>query len=229
MKNDELFADFQKFLEETPALGLEHPVGRKLRTAIRHFPKSALAGRIWYRARKPKAGQVFTRSSQLAAPDPNKVSVGQGRFSAFGQSIWYLADEADHAVVEVLQRGTGSAFVMGWSVPPLDGVLDLVPSELAAPVLSSTPILAVAMMYGNALRQVPANRNRQPEYLIPQFVMNLAKRAGFQAIRNLSARHFGHNLQVFDRFAPLVPAGRPYRLKLPYHVWSDSSRIFISR
>ena len=72
------------------------------------------------------------------------------------------------------------------------------------------------MIFGDHLRQdVDRAASWKPEYFIPVYVADAAKRAGFKAIRFTSTRAYSEpNLVVFDNNAPVKPDGDPYTFKL---------------
>lgn len=81
--------EFAVHLQTLPYLGLSHPIGRKIQSAIREFPKIDLERKPWWRARKPGGAKAFT-SDDLRPPSPRHARA-EGRFNHYGQSVFYLA------------------------------------------------------------------------------------------------------------------------------------------
>ena len=76
-------------------------------------------------------------------------------------------------------------------------------------------LLALVMM-GALDGYVDRNRAWKPGYLVPRFVMDAAKQAGFEAIRYRSVRALhGENLVLFRRDWPAVCVGSPQRHEEP--------------
>jgi len=74
-------------------------------------------------------------------------------------------------------------------------------------------LLAVAIIFLEHFDR-PADGNWEPEYLVPQFVLDAAQHAGFTGIRCESAKHGGINLVIFDPNAPVTAVGIPEKMQL---------------
>jgi hypothetical protein len=209
--------DFAAYLVKTPALGAMHAVGKRLVKEIGQFQRADLSEQIWYRARRD-TGKVFT-ADDLRAPDPDSVSVPDGRWNHPGQAHWYLADNPDCALAEVLRPGETVAWVQQWRVAPITGVLDVLsfgaddPCPVSLADVRELPLIAVAMIFGGYLDR-PTDTPSKPQHLVTRFVLDAAKRAGFAGIRCESATRRGVNLIIFDRAAPVTAIGAPEKMLL---------------
>jgi hypothetical protein len=218
--------NFAAFLDRTPTLGAMHPVGKRLLREISTFAGTQLRRGNWYRARRDK-GTVFT-SDDLGVPPSSAVTTPVGRWNHPGQRHWYLADGPDAALAEVLADGEEIGWVQKWEVPQTSGILDLLsfsaddPRRISDARVEDIPLLGVAIIFDGFLSR-PAERGWKPEYLVPHFVMDAAKLAGFAGIRHESAKDRGINLVIFDPEAPLLAINAPEKMRLndpardPFH------------
>ena len=213
--------EFAAFLEKYPMLGADHPVGRLILEEINSFPKARLESSTWFRARRIEHGRELG-VDDLRLPDPLTVPVPPGRFNHLGQAHWYLASSDVAAAMEVIKEGEAIVWMQKWVIERLDRILNLVafgPDDLE-PVSDSKveelPLLATAMIFGGHLDQdVDRTASWKPEYFIPVYVADAAKRAGFKAIRFSSSRGYrDSNLVVFDEDAAVRPDGRPFTFNL---------------
>ena len=213
--------EFATFLEKYPMLGADHPVGRLILDKISSFPKVWLETSTWFRARRIEHGRELG-IEDLRLPDPRTVLIPPARFNHLGQAHWYLANSDVAAATEIIKEGESIVWMQKWVVEGLEQILDLVvfgPDDLE-PVSNSTveelPLLATAMIFGGHLNQdVDRTASWKPEYFIPVYVADAAKRAGFKAIRFSSTRCYSDpNLVVFDADAPVKPDGTPFTFNL---------------
>jgi hypothetical protein len=96
------------------------------------------------------------------------------------------------------------------------------PRRISDARVEDIPLLGVAIIFDGFLSR-PAERGWKPEYLVPHFVMDAAKLAGFAGIRHESAKDRGINLVIFDPEAPLLAINAPEKMRLndpardPFH------------
>ena len=213
-------SEFAAFLEEYPMLGAAHSVGHLILDGIGSFPRTRLDKSTWYRARRIEHGRKLG-VDDMRLPDPRFVRL-PGRFNHLGQAHWYLADSEFTAAAEVVEEDESLVWMQKWIVEHLEPILDLVvfgpddPNPVRDSRVEELPLLATAMIFGDHLRQ-DADRAAtwKPEYFIPIYVADAAKRAGFKAIRFTSTRAYSDpNLVVFDSDAPVEHDGEPYTFKL---------------
>ena len=69
--------DFTSYIELYPYLGANHKLGKKIIELINKFPTTEIKDSNWYRARKITDGRKFSHSD-MNAPDPEKVQIGEG-------------------------------------------------------------------------------------------------------------------------------------------------------
>lgn len=93
------FARFHRFLIKHPTLGATHPFGHLLDRASRRAVKRTLEPATWFRAR---VGENFT-IADFSPPNPEIHRVGAGRFNAFGQMAYYLAQAPAVAAMEAMR------------------------------------------------------------------------------------------------------------------------------
>lgn len=199
---------FRAFLVHHPMLGAEHPFGRILAKAVSRAKKTRLEPALWFRASKD------TNETALG-PRPRERAGRAYRFNQIGQEHWYLGQDARTAAVEVLRE-------------PQPGV----PFAIAhVKILEPVAVLDLRLFWReNAgtwiLREVIARRfvseptddldESRPQYRVPQYIADLARRHGFQGILYDSTRPsaynnpeaWGTNLVLFDPFPrhELTPA-----------------------
>lgn len=222
-KYGEQLKEFAAFLEKYPMLGADHPVGRLILIELKSFPKTRrkrLEKSTWYRARRVKDGRE-PRPTDLGLADSQAVS-SPGRFNHLGQAHWYLADSDATAAMEVVKEDEAIVWMQKWVVEGLERVLDLVvfgpddPEPVSDSMVEALPLLATAMIFGGHLNQeVDRTANWKPQYFIPIYVADAAKRAGFEAIRFSSSRSYGDpNLVIFNEDAVITADGEPFQFNL---------------
>lgn len=218
---DEKLYELSKFLRTTPYLGALHPMGKKIAKEIKKFPKSVLSDEFWFRARRVDSPSPMT-TDDLRPPDPDKHEIPEGRFHHYGQACWYLANDRTAAASEVTSSTERLAWVQQWKTELISNLLDLrawqsdddrVLDDEGEPM--EFPSLAVALIFGDRLTAKPKKDcSWRPEYFVPRFVADTARRAGFSGILFTSTRSYGENLVLFDRNAALVPVGTPELIHL---------------
>jgi hypothetical protein len=208
--------EFNAYLEKHPSLGAGHAVGRALVRAVRGLAPISVGG-YWYRCIREREQDHAVSCEDFRAPSgEQKRPISEGRFNHAGQAHWYLANNAMTSVSEVLDDEAGVVFVQKFSVRRCKKVLDLHLSfdrrEWPAAVRNDGVALALVML-GQIDVSVDRKRAWKPGYLLPRFVMDAAKDAGFQGIVYGSARTiYGKNLVLFDREWPARCVGKPKRI-----------------
>jgi RES domain-containing protein len=206
-------SEFQAFLEKHPYLGPMHRTGRAILRTIETAPGVSVAGE-WFRCILDR-GRIPTLDQFRAPAEEQERPISEGRFNHAGQAHWYLADSPSTAIAEVLDLDGGEVWVQRFDLALCEKVLDLNRAQMAL-VLALT---AVAMY-----EHVERKRAWKPGYLLPRFVMDAAKLAGFTGIRYPSVRCFdGMNLVLFDRTSPAECVGSPEKHVLPKYAWDTAS------
>jgi hypothetical protein len=205
---------FAKHLEAYPMLGAAHPVGKRILNEIAAFPRTRLDKTTWYRARRLEGGTQFGPDDIRLPPSDSVLS--PGRFNHLGQAHWYLAESDYTAMSETIEPPDTLAWLQKWTVNPLEPILNLArfgpddPWPNSSSRVDTVPLLALAMIFGGHLnREVDRERGWKPEYFIPHYVADAAKRAGFQGIRFTSIGFGDVNLVIFARDAPVEAEGNP--------------------
>jgi hypothetical protein len=207
---DLLYADqliaFREFLIKYPMLGAEHPFGRLLSKAMMKAKKTVLEPSQWFRATRKIGESKFQ-------PRPSHESTTANRYNQIGQAAWYLAGDEQTAAVEVIREPKSGQPICVAKIKLLKPISVL---DLRSVLLGEDPLRQWI------LRNVVDNRfisertsdveDTRPEYRVPQFIADLARRRGFRGILYDSTRPsaynnpeaVGHNLVVFEPFPEMA-------------------------
>ena len=207
-------SEFRDYLSKHPFLGASRPTGRALIRAVREVPPITVDGR-WFRGLRREPGRV-PKSGDFRAPDGSRSWIAEGRFNHAGQAHWYLADSAATCVAELLDFRAGVVDVQEVELAACVDVLDVYCPDGAEPFGSGDHLtdlaLALILIDDNLYARVERHRPWKSGYLLPRFVMDAAKAAGFAGIRYRSVRSFqGQNVVLFDRESPAKFVGAPVR------------------
>lgn len=213
---NEKLSNFTNFLRSSPYLGVLHPIGKRIVEEVGKLNGISLTNKSWFRARRVDSPTPMT-IDDLRPPDPQKHIIPEGRFNHFGQACWYLADDPKVAAAEATSSTERLTWVQEWKSEQVDKVLDLrawqVEDDRAydhegEPI--DFPLLPIALIFGDYLSAKPEKESSwRPEYFVPRFVADAARRAGFSGILFRSTRSYGENLVLFDAQTPLLPIGTP--------------------
>jgi len=204
--------EFYEFLAKYPYLGLGDPkcLGLKIRAAIRNWPSLEIEPTTWYRANKfDDESRLFT-SAEMGAPDPATEYLWEGRYNHTGQSFLYLTDNPKTAFREMHCTTANLCAMQKFKNTPVIKVLDL-KHDLRNRV-PAADLLAIAIVDSGYLDFQPKeDASWKPEYLIPRFIADCAREAGYEAIQFSSAISDGTNLVVFPQEPPaFLPEGACY-------------------
>lgn len=212
--------EFRDVLVKHPYLGASHPTGRALIRAIGKIKPSTFGGE-WYRCMRDQ--KRVPSPEDFRAPDEKQPRpIREGRFNHAGQAHWYLARHESTAIAEVLDGEGGVVWVQKFCVEDCARTLDLnLPLDGHSDSGASEEALGLIMM-GILDGYVDRSQAWKPDYILPRFVMDAAKHAGFQGIHYRSARDSdGRNLVLFDRGWPADPVGDPARHEREAYVPPD--------
>lgn len=214
---EEIFR-FSEFLHKYPMSGMAHRFGRRLLRELIRAPHFTLPGGQWFRAK-----MQAEHCSSLAP----REFVGDQRYNSSGHPFFYLANDPKCAAVELLANEEADvAWVQAFDLDTLEDVLDLRPWNAEDDrVLDGEgnydpkhPLLLVALLYSDLLLLTPQMEGKgvrhKPEYLMPRFVSDAARLAGFSAILFRSVRYDGDNLVVFKEDWQPKPHGEPTQITL---------------
>ena len=212
-------SEFRDFLAKHPYLGATHKTGRALIGAVRKAEGIRVGGR-WWRCIKERATTLVP--DDFRAPhEEQEHPIHEGRFNHAGQPHWYLADSLDTGIAEVLDGEPGVVFAQQFELEQVENVLDLWIPHDQEPVSSldgSLMALALVLSHANLYERVERRKAWKPGYLLPRFIMDAAKRAGFAGVRYSSVRAFqGANLVLFNREAPAKFVGAIERHEFEPH------------
>ncbi len=204
----ESLADFDRFLSDLPLLGLDHAAGRQIADAIRESPRKRLEPSNWFRGleaqdrRPPKPEDFFP-------PEPAKVAIPEQRFNHQGQRVFYLSDSPRGAALECKESGTSVIWVQQFATAAIPDVLDL------ARTAGDRCIAGKAATYcGEVDHGVVRPEHLTPQYRVPRFVADCARRYGVRALLVPSTVE-GINCVVFRWEAgDLVPVGDPQQISV---------------
>jgi len=215
-RNNERLSEFTGFLKNFPYLGALHPTGKRIVKEIEGLTETTLKNKCWFRARRVDSPTPMT-IDDLRPPDPQRHSIPEGRFNHFGQACWYLADDPKVAAAEATSSAERLTWVQEWKIEEVSKVLDLRARHAeddqaydheGHPI--HFPLLPVALVFGDHLSAKPERESAwRPEYFVPRFVADAARRAGFSGMLFRSTRSYGENLVLFDPRTPLIPVATP--------------------
>jgi hypothetical protein len=168
---------------------------------IKRAKKTTLEPAVWYRATSTSTEPNFGPRLQIESTRAN-------RYNQIGQASWYLAIDDKTAAVEKLRAPKSGEAV---SIAKIRILEPLTLLDLRSVLWGEDPT------HQWILRNVVARRfvsepvgddETRPEYRVPQFVGDLARRNGFRGILYDSTRPsaynnpeaFGYNLVLFDPF-----------------------------
>jgi len=214
-KYSEQVNDFAKHLENHPYLGLLHPIGKEIQKTIKHFPKTKIINQNWVRARKSEGSKPLT--TQDLMPPGKRYAHSEGRFSHFGQSVFYLSNSPQAALAEILNRKAGEKF--GWiqkfKILDAGQIIDLRKISVCAEDFK-IPVIALGLIH----EQLPMSNPDpelawKPEYFIPRFISDCTKHEGIDGIIFQSKKHYYANLVLFNwSLDKIEPVGEPTIVQL---------------
>jgi RES domain-containing protein len=191
---------FRDFLLQHPLLGAEHPFGRMLAKAVSGAKKTRLEPKSWFRATK-------NTSETVLGPRSRERAARAYRFNQIGQVAWYLGKDADTAAVEALREPKSKVPLAIQRIEILEAVPVL---DLRLPLWGDNPtkswILGEVIARRFISEPTDDSDESRPQYRVPQFIADLARRYGFRGIRFDSTRPsaynnpeaWGTNLVLFD-------------------------------
>jgi hypothetical protein len=206
--------DFYKHISKYPYLAALHPLGRRIVREIDLFPKASIGKETWYRARRVRSGKKLT-SKQFLAPDTRKVRIPEGRYNHYAQSHLYLSEDQEGAARETLSKGEKVVWIHKYEIKGVQSILDTVRWWQDEAI--GIPVVPLGLLYSGVLKRKPqGDSNWKPEYFIPRFIADCAKRKGYSGILYQGAKSTGRNLVLFypDKKTSR-PIGKPslYQLK----------------
>jgi hypothetical protein len=192
--------DFREFLIKYPMLGTEHPFGRLLSKVMKKAGKAVPESPVWYRATR------HTEEPQFGPRLPHE-STKANRYNQIGQSAWYLGSDQKTAAIEVMREPRARQPVCMAKVELLEPTVVL---DLRSVIWGEDPVRQWILrnVVDSRFISEPTSdiEDTRPEYRVPQFIADLARRRRFRGILYDSTRPsaynnpeaVGCNLVVFD-------------------------------
>ncbi|UAL45562.1 RES family NAD+ phosphorylase [Sutcliffiella horikoshii] len=206
------FADkldnFRSHIEKYPSLALAHPMGKKIYKEITNSNLDSIKvkHKMWARARLVSQSKVFEQTDMTA---PQVGLSSGGRFHHQGQSVLYLAETDELAMIETLDNPDISSLI--WiqkysQKRELTGILDL-RHEWSGLGYSENEVIQALLASRYIFDKVVDRSSKwRPQYFLTTFIADCARQAGFKGIIYSSSRSIGSNLILFN---PNEPAVKP--------------------
>lgn len=201
-KYGESIFELQKTITQYPFLVYKHPLANKIYCEIekKQFPITEITGQ-YYRVREVRNSEVLL-SKRMTNPPIGKSKAG--RFNHPGQSHYYLSENKDTAIQEVVvDKDAALVWIQKFNIETkIENILDLSYSiEVVSPTFST---LYVALkLYDRFNLSNLNNENWKPDYYLTRFIMDCAKQLGYNGIKyNSSKVSYNKNLVIFypDKF-----------------------------
>ncbi|RZJ49253.1 MAG: RES domain-containing protein, partial [Flavobacterium sp.] len=201
---------FENELETYPMLAMQNKLAKKIYSEIEQskLPITDVSGNF-FRARRVQSSEIYEADKMLQPPIGKPT---EGRFNHAGQSHLYLANNKETAIKEVIYGDRGIVvWVQKFTVlRPIDKILDLTFDWTN--LSTSTQTLMIALNIKDSLIKKDRNvENWKPDYYITRFLMDCAKKSGYNGIKYNSAHGYSeYNVVIFDsKSIDIVPKGNP--------------------
>lgn len=213
--------EFFDFLEKYPYLGITHDIGAEIYATVASFPQRDIERRTGFKGR---AGTARVKSPKdMYPPDPAAVKIPEGRFNHFGQRVFYLANSEEGAAKEGLEE-PGKVWLQKFRIENATKILDLTVDPAEEPEARKN-LLTFGLIYGGELRTfVEREKGWKPEYFVPRFIADCARKEGFNGIKYKSSRYYLENLVLFSwEEESITPLGNPYKYSLAAEYFAEST------
>ncbi|MCW1929516.1 RES family NAD+ phosphorylase [Bhargavaea beijingensis] len=192
--------DFRSHLEKYPSLALAHQMGRKIHKEIIKSKVETIEVNhtSWSRARLVSHPKVFEQSDMTA---PSVGLSSGGRFHHPGQSVLYLAETDELAMIETLDNPDVSSLIWVQKYTQehkLTGILDLRYQWGSLEYDQNEVILALLVSQYIFEKVKDRSSKWRPQYFLTTFIADCARQAGFNGIIYSSSRSNGSNLVLFN-------------------------------
>lgn len=201
---------FNKFITNFPYLAISHPVGKEIFNCIAKAPTYNVTKGTWCRARLLNDESRIFNSDEMKTPDPNKIYIKEGRYNHTGQSFLYLGSDQKTSFLEIKKNKENTCVIQKFIIRNLKNILDLRFDYSDIP--TDVDIVYLALIYNGYLNKISDSKSSwKPEYFIPRFLADAARKYGYSGIIYTSAVSFGFNLTIFnEESATVIPKGKPY-------------------
>lgn len=189
--------DLETLLEQYPLLAYQNSFAKRIYKEIvsRKLPVTSAKGEF-YRARKVENAEVLKSKKMYSAPlgKPN-----EGRFNHAGQSHLYLANEKTTALKEV--TANESALLVWCQKFEISRTIrDIIDLSFDWEYLTpSTSTLLLSLKLYNSIDRSDRNKeNWKPDYYLTRYIMDCAKKAGYNGIKyNSTKESYAYDLVLF--------------------------------
>jgi hypothetical protein len=201
---------FEDELEKFPLLAMNNKVAKDIFKEIsaKSLPVIVIKGEF-YRARKVETSVVVEEKHMFNPPIGKSL---EGRFNHAGQSHLYLANEKVTALREtVVANESVLVWVQKFQIEKeIDNILDL--SFEWDNLSPTTNTLLISLnVFGTIQRKDRNNENWRPDYFLTRFIMDCAKKSGYNGIKyNSSKDTYSFNIVLFYPDNKIIkPDGKP--------------------
>jgi RES domain-containing protein len=173
----------------------------------------SLENEIWYRGRCIENSRVFENKDMLP-PNPEKVSIGEGRFNHYGQSHFYLGNSEALCLNEICKDYRGICWIQKVNIKSINNIIDL-SGYLNDDNYSDMPLIFSGIMHiGLLTKKILHNRAWKPEYFVSRFIADICKENKINGIKYSSSVAYGENLVLFfPKKAKFEFIDKPYLYK----------------
>lgn len=203
--DDEMFSEnelinFMSFLDQTPKLALNNPVGKRINQVIKDYRDCIEFDKDYFYHSRPrkKSEPPFVWGQMLKAPY-GLSSIG--RFNDVGQARFYFSDTKEGSVEEIrkhVKKEDGKEYtiqtVMISARNPVK-IIDLSSKEMRG---LNTFLKYIRIPYNDK------SGNRPREYLIPQFVADCCFSCGIDGIKYYGGKAYSNYVTWSDGFFSFV-------------------------
>lgn len=197
-------------LEKFPLLALSNKIAKKIFQEIsdKSLPVVEIKGEF-YRARKVETANVIEEKHMFNPPIGKSM---EGRFNHAGQSHLYLANEKETALKEaVITNESVLVWLQKFHIQStVKNILDLSLDWDKLTPTTNTYLLSLNV-FGTIHRKDRNKENWRPDYFLTRFIMDCAKKCGYNGIKyNSSKESYSYNVVLFypDK-KNIKPVGKP--------------------
>ena len=202
--------DFTQFLSSYPYLGCGHEFGQHILDEISKFPTMEIDDESWWRARKPDGARNLSQTDLW----PPETPAAEGRYSHYGQRVFYLASTAQASALEVLGDGESLVWIQEYKLIGVKQILNL--ANYVDERDDGVSVLEFGLDHTDIHRVPPDPTSPwKPQYFLPRFIADCARLKGYQGICFRSHKHIRRNLVLFEwTDAHARPVGKPQSIMI---------------
>jgi hypothetical protein len=203
-----LVTEFEKELVKYPLLAMNNRLAKRIYNELKQkkFPITEING-DFFRARKVITPYLLLENEMNRPPKGKPL---EGRFNHAGQSHLYLSNNKETAIKEsVAEKASVLVWLQKFKIEGLlQNILDL---SLSWDKLTPTTSTLLISMYHSLKKKDRNKENWKPDYFITRFIMDCAKKFGYDGIKYDSMKDsFSYNIVLFYPTSAIVTAvGKP--------------------